>query len=282
MSKVREKIKLTSYDELLKVDVADGLKEINIDKLYDFRKHPFKVTDDEKMEELTESIKERGVLLPILVRKTDDEEYEIISGHRRTHAARLAGLESVPVIIRELSDDDATIVMVDSNIQREEILPSERAYAFQMKLEAIHHKGIKGAESREVVGETNGLSGRQVSRYIKLTQLLPELLEMVDEKKIAIKLAVEIAELSEKEQQEILDYYNLGYKVSIEQIKSIKNKEKTTEVIEQTEEKSRESTKVTISGSKLNKYFPENYTKAEMENIIYQLLEKWKSDGYDI
>lgn len=172
--------------------------------------------------------------------------------------------------------------MVDSNIQREEILPSERAFAFQMKLEAIHHKGIKGAESREVVGETNGLSGRQVSRYIKLTQLLPELLEMVDEKKIAIKLAVEIAELSEKEQQEILDYYNLGYKVSIEQIKSIKNKEKTTEVIEQTEEKSRESTKVTISGSKLNKYFPENYTKAEMENIIYQLLEKWKSDGYDI
>lgn len=282
MSRVREKIKLTSYDELLKVDVADGLKEIEIDKLHDFRKHPFKVTDDEKMDELTESIKERGVLLPILVRKTDNEEYEIISGHRRTHAARLAGLESVPVIIRELSDDDATIVMVDSNIQREEILPSERAFAFQMKLEAIHHKGIKGAESREVVGEINGLSGRQVSRYIKLTQLLPELLEMVDEKKIAIKLAVEIAELSEKEQQEILDYYNLGYKVSIEQIKSIKNKEKTTEVIEQPEEKSRESTKVTISGSKLNKYFPENYTKAEMENIIYQLLEKWKSDGYDI
>jgi len=282
VSKVREKIKLTSYDELLKVDVADGLKEIEIDKLHDFRNHPFKVTDDEKMDELTESIKERGVLLPILVRKTDDEEYEIISGHRRTHAARLAGLGSVPVIIRELSDDDATIVMVDSNIQREEILPSERAFAFQMKLEAIHHKGIKGAESREVVGETNGLSGRQVSRYIKLTQLLPELLEMVDEKKIAIKLAVEIAELSEKEQQEILDYYNLGYKVSIEQIKSIKNKEKTTEVIEQTEEKNRESTKVTISGSKLNKYFPENYTKAEMENIIYQLLEKWKSDGYDI
>ena len=147
------------------------------------------------MEELTESIRERGVLLPILVRKTNDEEYEIISGHRRTHAARLAGIEKVPVIIRELSDDDATIVMVDSNIQREEILPSEKAYAFQMKLEAIQHKGIKGEESREVVGEANGLSGRQVSRYIKLTNLLPELLEMVDEKKIAIKLAVEIAEL---------------------------------------------------------------------------------------
>ena len=277
MSKVREKIKLTSYDELLKVETTDGLKEIDVDKLHDFSNHPFKVSDDEKMEELTESIRERGVLLPILVRKTNDEEYEIISGHRRTHAARLAGLEKVPVIIRELSDDDATIVMVDSNIQREEILPSEKAYAFQMKLE-----GIKGAESREVVGEANGLSGRQVSRYIKLTNLLPELLEMVDEKKIAIKLAVEIAELSENEQQDILDYFNLGYKVSLEQVKAIKNKEKSTDIIERPEEKNKESAKVTISRKKLKQYFPENYTKAEMENIIYQLLEKWKSDCYDI
>ena len=282
MSKVREKIKLTSYDELLKVEITDGLKEIDVDKLHDFSNYPFKVSDDEKMEELTESIRERGVLLPILVRKTNDEEYEIISGHRRTHAARLAGIEKVPVIIRELSDDDATIVMVDSNIQREEILPSEKAYAFQMKLEAIQHKGIKGEESREVVGEANGLSGRQVSRYIKLTNLLPELLEMVDEKKIAIKLAVEIAELSENEQQGILDYFNLGYKVSLEQVKAIKNKEKSTDIIERSEEKTQQSAKVTISRKKLKQYFPENYTKAEMENIIYQLLEKWKSDGYDI
>ena len=266
----------------LAVEIADGLKEIDVDKLHDFSNHPFKVSDDEKMEELTESIRERGVLLPILVRKTNDEEYEIISGHRRTHAARLAGIEKVPVIIRELSDDDATIVMVDSNIQREEILPSEKAYAFQMKLEAIQHKGIKGEESREVVGEANGLSGRQVSRYIKLTNLLPELLEMVDEKKIAIKLAVEIAELSESEQQEILDYFNLGYKVSLEQVKAIKNKEKSTDIIERSEEKTQQSAKVTISRKKLKQYFPENYTKAEMENIIYQLLEKWKSDGYDI
>ena len=257
MSKVREKIKLTSYDELLKVEITDGLKEIDVDKLHDFSNHPFKVSDDEKMEELTESIRERGVLLPILVRKTNDEEYEIISGHRRTHAARLAGIEKVPVIIRELSDDDATIVMVDSNIQREEILPSEKAYAFQMKLEAIQHKGIKGEESREVVGEANGLSGRQVSRYIKLTNLLPELLEMVDD-------------------------FNLGYKVSLEQVKAIKNKEKSTDIIERLEEKTQQSAKVTISRKKLKQYFPENYTKAEMENIIYQLLEKWKSDGYDI
>ena len=164
MSKVREKIKLTSYDELLKVDVADGLKEIEIDKLHDFRKHPFKVTDDEKMEELTESIKERGVLLPILVRKTDDEEYEIISGHRRTHAARLAGLESVPVIVRELSDDDATIVMVDSNIQREEILPSERAFAYRMKLEAIKHQGERSDLTSRQVGE-------KLSQAVNLTFL---------------------------------------------------------------------------------------------------------------
>ena len=151
-----------------------------------------------------------------------------------------------------------------------------------MKLEAIQHKGIKGEESREVVGEANGLSGRQVSRYIKLTNLLPELLEMVDKKKIAIKLAVEIAELSESEQQEILDYFNLGYKVSLEQVKAIKNKEKSTDIIERSEEKTQQSAKVTISRKILKQYFHENYTKAEMENIIYQLLEKWKSDGYDI
>jgi ParB family chromosome partitioning protein len=266
MSKVREKIKLTSYDELLKVETTDGLKEIDVDKLHDFSNHPFKVSDDEKMEELTESIRERGVLLPILVRKTNDEEYEIISGHRRTHAARLAGLEKVPVIIRELSDDDATIVMVDSNIQREEILPSEKAYAFQMKLEAIHHKGIKGAESREVVGEANGLSGRQVSRYIKLTNLLPELLEMVDEKKIAIKLAVEIAELSENEQQDILDYFNLGYKVSLEQVKTIKNEEN-----QQTSLKERKR--------KLRRVQRLQYPKRNLISIFLKIIQrrKWRT-----
>ena len=262
--------------------VVDEVKEIELYKIGEFPDHPFRVIDDDKMEEMVKSVKEHGVLLPVIVRKRGEGNYQMISGHRRKRACELAGIDKIKCIVKELTDDEATILMVDSNIQREEILPSEKAYAFQMKLEAIQHKGIKGEESREVVGEANGLSGRQVSRYIKLTNLLPELLEMVDEKKIAIKLAVEIAELSESEQQEILDYFNLGYKVSLEQVKAIKNKEKSTDIIEAPEEKNKVSTKVTIPRKKLNQYFPENYTKAEMENIIYQLLEKWKSDGYDI
>ena len=280
------KVKLNSFDDLFGASDmtagTDQVQEIPLSELYEFKGHPFKVLDDEKMQETVESIRNYGVLMPGIARPRAEGGYEIIAGHRRKHGCELAGLSTMPMFIRDYNDDEATVIMVDTNIQREDILPSEKAYAFQMKLEAIQHKGIKGEESREVVGEANGLSGRQVSRYIKLTNLLPELLEMVDEKKIAIKLAVEIAELSESEQQEILDYFNLGYKVSLEQVKAIKNKEKSTDIIEAPEEKNKVSTKVTIPRKKLNQYFPENYTKAEMENIIYQLLEKWKSDGYDI
>jgi len=280
--RVAGKIKLQTVDELLGVPEIAGTQEIELGRIHAFPNHPFKVLDDERMDMLVESIRENGILNPVIVRPDKNGDYEMISGHRRLHAAGIVGLSKIPAIVKEMSDDEAIIKMVDANIQREEIMPSEKAFAYKMKLEAIHHKGIKGAESREVVGEANGLSGRQVSRYIKLTNLLPELLEMVDEKKIAIKLAVEIAELSENEQQDILDYFNLGYKVSLEQVKAIKNKEKSTDIIERPEEKNKESAKVTISRKKLKQYFPENYTKAEMENIIYQLLEKWKSDGYDI
>ena len=288
MKDSKKKMNLASLDSIFTTqeerDEAKKEHVINlpIEQIQDFPEHPFKVLDNAEMDDLVKSISVKGVILPTIVRQRKDGSYEMISGHRRKHAALRAGLTEIPCIIKDLTDDEATILMVDSNIQREEILPSEKAYAFQMKLEAIQHKGIKGEESREVVGEANGLSGRQVSRYIKLTNLLPELLEMVDEKKIAIKLAVEIAELSENEQQDILDYFNLGYKVSLEQVKAIKNKEKSTDIIERPEEKNKESAKVTISRKKLKQYFPENYTKAEMENIIYQLLEKWKSDGYDI
>ena len=203
MSKVREKIKLTSYDELLKVETTDGLKEIDIAKLNDFSNHPFKVSDDEKMEELTESIRERGVLLPILVRKTNDEEYEIISGHRRTHAARLAGIEKVPVIIRELSDDDATIVMVDSNIQREEILPSEKAKAYKMKYDAIKNQGTAGKRLQQI-GEENGENYKSVQRYIWLSRLNDELLDWVDTKRLGLGQGVDLSWLDEKEQNLVL------------------------------------------------------------------------------
>ena len=262
--------------------VTDEIQMIYLSELKPYEDAPFKVRDDDNMKELVQSIRDSGILVPLIARPHAEGGYEILAGHRRAEASKQNNLEKVPVIVKDFDDDTAVILLVDSYLHREDILPSEKAYAFQMKLEAIQHKGIKGEESREVVGEANGLSGRQVSRYIKLTNLLPELLEMVDEKKIAIKLAVEIAELSESEQQEILDYFNLGYKVSLEQVKAFKNKEKSTDIIERSEEKTQQSAKVTISRKKLKQYFPENYTKAEMENIIYQLLEKWKSDGYDI
>ena len=186
LSKFGEKIKLTSYDELLGVNNEnEGTKELDINLLREFENHPFKVLDDERMEELVSSIRERGILSPILVRKKDNF-YEVISGHRRKRAAEIIGLEKVPVIIKELTDDDATIIMVDSNIQREEILPSEKAFAFKMKMDAISHMGKKGERSREIVGEDNGLGGRQVTRYVKLTNLISELLDMVDKKELTI------------------------------------------------------------------------------------------------
>ena len=287
MSKFGEKIKLTSYDELLGVNNEnEGTKELDINLLREFENHPFKVLDDERMEELVSSIKERGILSPILVRKKDDI-YEVISGHRRKRAAEIIGLETVPVIIRDLNDDDATIIMVDSNIQREEILPSEKAFAFKMKMDAISHMGKKGDRSREIVGENNGLGGRQVTRYVKLTNLIPELLDMVDKKEVTITMAVKIADLSEEKQQEIIDYMNLGYSITEEHIKRIKdvsddNKEQISEVIEKSDSKPKDKKKVTIPENKLQKYFPEDYSKKDMENIIYQLLEKWKSEGYGI
>lgn len=287
MSKFGEKIKLTSYDELLGVNTeSEGTKELYIDLLREFKNHPFKVLDDERMNELVSSIRERGILSPILVRKKDNF-YEVISGHRRKRAAEIIGLEKVPVIIKELTDDDATIIMVDSNIQREEILPSEKAFAFKMKMDAISHMGKRGDRSREIVGEDNGLGGRQVTRYVKLTNLIAELLDMVDQKKLTITLAVKIADLSEEKQKEVLNYINQGYSINDEQIKRIRemnkeNKEQISDVVENINSKPRKKKKVILPENKLEKYFPKDYSKKDMEEIIYQLLEKWKSEGYGI
>ena len=287
MSKFGEKIKLTSYDELLGVNAeSEGIKELDINLLREFKNHPFKVLDDERMNELVSSIRERGILSPILVRKKDNF-YEVMSGHRRKRAAEIIGLEKVPVIIKELTDDDATIIMVDSNIQREEILPSEKAFAFKMKMDAISHMGKRGDRSREIVGEDNGLGGRQVTRYVKLTNLIAELLDMVDQKKLTITLAVKIADLSEEKQKEVLNYINQGYSINDEQIKRIRemnkeNKEQISDVVENINSKPRKKKKVILPENKLEKYFPKDYSKKDMEEIIYQLLEKWKSEGYGI
>ena len=287
MSKFGEKIKLTSYDELLGVNTeSEGTKELDINLLREFKNHPFKVLDDERMNELVSSIRERGILSPILVRKKYNF-YEVISGHRRKRAAEIIGLEKVPVIIKELTDDDATIIMVDSNIQREKILPSEKAFAFKMKMDAISHMGKRGDRSREIVGEDNGLGGRQVTRYVKLTNLIAELLDMVDQKKLTITLAVKIADLSEEKQKEVLNYINQGYSINDEQIKRIRemnkeNKEQISDVVENINSKPRKKKKVILPENKLEKYFPKDYSKKDMEEIIYQLLEKWKSEGYGI
>ena len=284
------KVKLNSFDDLFEAsDMTAGtnqVQEIPLSELYEFKGHPFKVLDDERMNELVSSIRERGILSPILVRKKDNF-YEVISGHRRKRAAEIIGLEKVPVIIKELTDDDATIIMVDSNIQREEILPSEKAFAFKMKMDAISHMGKRGDRSREIVGEDNGLGGRQVTRYVKLTNLIAELLDMVDQKKLTITLAVKIADLSEEKQKEVLNYINQGYSINDEQIKRIRemnkeNKEQISDVVENINSKPRKKKKVILPENKLEKYFPKDYSKKDMEEIIYQLLEKWKSEGYGI
>lgn len=293
MSKVREKIKLTSYDELLKVEITDGLKEIDVDKLHDFSNHPFKVSDDEKMEELTESIRERGVLLPILVRKTNDEEYEIISGHRRTHAARLAGIEKVPVIIRELSDDDATIVMVDSNIQREEILPSEKAFAYRMKLEAMKHQGKnltsdpmeQKQTSREVLAEKVVESASNIQRFIRLTYLIPELLELVDEKRIALRPAVELSYISEDNQEILYDIFKYDEATpTLSQAQILRKLDEKGELTEDKledimrAEKPNQKEQFKTSYDNIRQYFPKNYSNEQINNKIMELLEKYQKE----
>ena len=198
-----EKIKLASIDELLGVVNEESAMEIEISKIHPFKNHPFKVLDDEKMQDLVESVKINGVLTPVLLRMDENEEYEMVSGHRRMHAAQLAGLTTIPAIVRELSDDDAIVAMVDANIQREELLPSEKAFAYKMKLEAMKRKAGRPSKGNtgqivpnlttDIIGETEGISGRQVKRFIRLTELIPELLDLVDNKKLQFTVAVDIS-----------------------------------------------------------------------------------------
>lgn len=211
-----QKIKLTSIDELLCVPETEGTVDIDVRAIYPFENHPFKVLDDEKMDELVESIKANGVLTPVLLRPDDEGTYEMISGHRRLHAAKRAGLLRIPAIVKEMTNDEAVIAMVDANVQREEVLPSEKAFAFKMKFEAIRHQG-KGTDatlfpegtklnSGDVVGQSEGLTRTQVYRYIRLTELIPKLLDMVDEKRLALSVAVEISYMNKNVQQWIYEF----------------------------------------------------------------------------
>ena len=267
--------------------------EMPLSDLHPFEGHPFKVLDDELMEQTVESIKQIGVVSPLIVRPDPEGGYEILSGHRRLHAAQLAGLETVPVIVKEMDDDAAIIFMVDSNLQRENILPSERAFSYKMKLEAMKHQGERGdltsaqvgpkSWAAQVVAEEAGDSKSQVKRYIRLTNLIPEILEMVDEKKIAFNPAVELSYLKPSEQKEFLeamDYAQASPSLSqAQRLKKLSQEGGCTldamcEVMN--EIKKDELDHVTIKNEVLRKYFPKSYTPKQMQDTIIRLLEKWQ------
>ena len=291
-----EKVKLTSIDEMLGVLNEESAMEIEISRIHSFKDHPFKVLDDGKMQDLVDSVKENGVLTPVLIRPTANDQYEMISGHRRMHAAAIAGLTTIPAIIRELSDDEAVIAMVDANIQREELLPSEKAFAFKMKLNAMKRQAgrpTKNASqngtnkrSDELLASEVGISRNQIQRYIRLTELIPELLELVDKKKLQFTVAVDISYLDREIQKWIYEYIRDNGFIKPGQISALR-KHLETETITQNFMISifnnciapkTQNRKVTISEKKLTKYFPLEYSEEQMERIIVSLLEKWKTE----
>ena len=290
-----EKIKLASIDELLGVVNEESAMEIEISKIHPFKNHPFKVLDDEKMQDLVESVKINGVLTPVLLRMDENEDYEMVSGHRRMHAAQLAGLTTIPAIVRELSDDDAIVAMVDANIQREELLPSEKAFAYKMKLDAMKRQGIRtdltcvqnehksGKKSRELLGEQVGISSVQVTRYIRLTELIPKLLDLVDNKKLQFTVAVDISYIDKEVQGWIYEYIcDTGF-IKPKQIAALRNQLndgpinqiQMLSIFNNCVMAKKVSRSLTFSEKKLTKYFPDDYTAKDMEQVIESLLEKW-------
>lgn len=301
MSKLKssaKNIQLTPVDDLFSSEETrtdanrERVVELPLEELHPFRNHPFRVVDDDKMMDTAQSIQEHGVLVPAIVRQREEGGYEIISGHRRHHACQIAGLDTMPAIIRELDDDAATIIMVDSNLQRETLLPSERAWAYRMKLEAIRHQGVKHEHSSsqvgmklqalDIVGQQAGDSRNQVHRYIRLTELIQPLMYMVDERKIAFNPAVELSYLKQEEQLELLDAmegeqatpslsqaqrlkkFSQEGRLSIDVMRAIMSEEKKSDL-----------DRITLTGDKVNRYFPESYTPQQKEQVILKLLAGW-------
>ena len=299
---VRNSIKLTSVDELFSTEESradsqrEKVLEIPLSEISDFPNHPFKVKADEAMLEMADSVKQYGVLVPGLVRPKPDGGYEMVAGHRRKKASELAGKETMPCIVRELDDDAATIIMVDSNLQRESILASEKAFAYKMKLEAMKRQAgrpskenstqvgqdLKGKYSVEILGEQVGESRNQIQRYIRLTELMPSLLEMVDEKQIAFNPAVELSYLAEKEQQELYNtMQSEDCTPSLAQAQRMKKLSQdgrlSVDVIFSilTEEKPNQKEKLNIQRERIDRFFPKNFTEKQKEDLIVQLLESW-------
>lgn len=292
-------ISLTSYDDIFSSEESrsgvrqERVQDIPLAQLHPFKDHPFRVVDDERMTETAESVKEYGVLVPAIARPMPDGGYELVSGHRRKRACELAGLETMPVIVRELDDDQAVIIMVDSNLQRENILPSERAKAFQMKYEALKHQGQrrdltsgqnvqKSESSLEQVAEGTGDSAKTVQRVMRLNNLVPEMLSMVDDKKVAMTPAFELSYLKPEEQQQLVETMETCQSTpSLSQAQRMKRFSQqgklTGDVMEEimSEEKKPPLDKVILTGEKIRRFFPKSYTPEQMEKVIIKLLETW-------
>ncbi|MDY6308751.1 MAG: ParB/RepB/Spo0J family partition protein [Oribacterium sp.] len=297
MPKKGANISLNSYDDIFTTeedrrDTGEHVVMVDLEKIHPFKNHPFKVVDDEEMEKTVESIKQYGVLVPAIVRPLENGEYEMISGHRRRYASALAGNDTMPVIVRDMDDDTATILMVDSNLQREHILPSERAKAYQMKMEALKHQGQRtdltseqiGQKlgAREQIAKEAGQSGMQVQRFMRLNNLIPELLDMVDDKKIAFNPAVELSYLKPEEQQEFLEAMDEAQtSPSLSQAQRMKKASQegkcSPDLIRNVmeEEKKNPMERVVFDTGELRKYFPKSYTPKQMQQQILKLLDQW-------
>ena len=302
MKSSAKKIELASVDDLFSTEEGrqdaklEKIQEIPLTELHPFKNHPFKVKDDEAMMETADSIKQYGVLVPAIARPDPEGGYELVAGHRRHRASELAEKETMPVIVRDLDDDAATIIMVDSNLQRESLLPSERAFAYKMKLDAMKHQGervdltcaqvghkLDGKKSRDILAEQVGQSKNQIQRYIRLTELIPELMDMVDEKKIALNPAYELSFLKKEEQVDLLDAMDSEQATpSLSQAQRLKKFSQedhlSIDVMRAImgEEKKSDLDRVTFTSDTLRKYFPKSYTPARMQETIIKLLEAWQ------
>ena len=302
MSKGSLNVSLKGADDIFSTEESrqeqqrEQVQQIPIGELFPFKNHPFKVLEDESMQRTVESVEQYGVLSPLIARPRPEGGYEIISGHRRQHAAQLAGLDALPVIVRQMDDDAAVLLMVDSNLQRENILPSERAFAYKMKLEALKNQGarsdltcgqfghkLNGAKARDIVADESGDNARNVQRFIRLTNLIPELLDMVDEKKIAFNPAVELSYLDESQQRDFLEAMNDTQNApSLSQAQRLKRLAQEGHFSYDVafavmgEEKKDELDKVIIKNDTLRKYFPLSYTPKQMEDTIIKLLDQWQ------
>ena len=299
MKKIRpgQKIKLTSVEELLGVSNEESAMDIEVVKIQPFRNHPFKVIDDEKMEDLVESIRTNGILSPVLIRPIGNDIYEMVSGHRRMHAAILLGMDRIPAIIREMTDDEAIVKMVDANIQREELLPSEKAFAYKMKMDAMKRQGSRsdltsgqndqkliGKVSRDILAEEMGESSKQIQRYVRLTELIPELLEYVDQKRLQFTVAVEISYIDKEVQKWLYEYIKDNGMVRLNQVVLLRAQMKTGAItqakmismLNNSQPGKGPAHKLTFSEKKLREFFPAHYTSTQMRDVIEDLLSDWK------